>query len=348
MSWFSTNYEKALLGGAAVVAIGFAFSGWSKLGSIDETFVDPTKGGPSGDNNPAVENAEEIPVAIQSMQLERLHTQAKTSDGRAVYLNTGVALFLKRDGNGKPIDIVTGVDIHQGIPNFWFVKHNIEIGYANAPDRDEDGDGFTNREEYLGETDPNADDDHPPLIAKLRYLKEESLVWVLKPSYMGQNGDFPIEYNDGQGRNNRRGAANMIKPGDVFFDEEPAKGRFKLLGHEKRKVKNDAINMEIEVTFARIQDLKPNKAGKIYEIPAPLTNKKIKNHLQHDRSAVLALEALGLGGQSWKVEENTRFGLPNDAAEKEFLLKEITPDAIVVEYKDADGQTNTVSISKSE
>lgn len=347
MSWFSANYEKAVLGGAAVIAIGFAYTGWSKIGSIEEDFNNPPDGPPQV-HNPAVEGAEAIPMAVQSLDLARTHQQAKDPEGRAVYLHTGVALFLKRDGTNKPIDIVSGANIHPGIPNHWWIEHEIDPGYANAPDRDPDGDGFSNREEYLGDTDPNDDGNHPPLITKLRFVEEKSLVWVLKPSFMAQNGAFPFEFNDGQGRKNRRGAADMVNPGDVFFDEEPAKGRFKLLGHEDRKIKNEAINMEENVTFARVQDLKANKGGRIYEIPAPLKNRDVKKHLQYDRSAVLRLEALGLGAEKWEVEENTRFALPSDAPEKEYLLKEITPDRIIVEYVDANGEKKPMPIEKEQ
>ena len=57
-------------------------------------------------------------------------------------------------------------------------------------------------------------------------------------------------------------------------------------------------------------------------------------------------QALGLDGKEFKVEERTPFALPPTAKEKNYLLKEVTPEAIVVEWKDNDGKTQSVKIPK--
>jgi hypothetical protein len=46
------------------------------------------------------------------------------------------------------------------------------------------------------------------------------------------------------------------------------------------------------------------------------------------------------------VKERTKFALPPDAPEKNYLLKKVTPGSIEVEYKDANGQTQTKEIAK--
>ena len=56
MSWFSKNYEKAALGGAAVVALGLAYMGWSTFGSFEQDFGAGLKG--QGNNNAAVRDAD--------------------------------------------------------------------------------------------------------------------------------------------------------------------------------------------------------------------------------------------------------------------------------------------------
>jgi len=343
MSWFSNNYEKAALGGAVVLALGLAYLGWSKYGGVDEDFGLGLKG--AGNNNTAVPGAEKIPMAMQSMQLDRTWKQALDAQ-RPVDLFTGIALFVARSAPDKPVDLLKDEPVHPPIPNTWWIENRLDPGFADSPDRDPDGDGFSNREEFDAQTDPNSAKSHPPLIAKLMYARDESLVWVLRPGY-GSEGKFPFTYEDGKGGKNRITAAEMVGPGEIFFSKEPMKNRFKLLDSEVRKELKPKINIEMEVTIVRIEDQRPNKKGVIYEFPSPLPDDERKNdHLKHDRTAVLTLEAVGQQGVEFLVEENTAFALPPDAAEKNYFLKTVTPESITVEYPDAAGNRLAVEIRK--
>lgn len=343
MSWFSTNYHKALLGGAAVITLGLLFFGWSQLGNADEDFSENLTG--FGKVNTGVNGAEKIAKASQSMALDHGWKQGEF-DGRKVDLFTGIPLFIKRDSGGQAIDLLKDQPIHPPIPNDFWLKYRLDPGFADSPQRDPDGDGFSNLEEYRDETDPTERDDFPLLIKKLRYVKDESVAWLLKPGFLGQDGDMPMKYEDTNGFKNSAGAGNPVKPGQLFFANGAAQGRFKYLGHVKREEMNEAINVMEEITFARIEDQKANKEGDVYEIPAPLKQGQRAKFIQYDRSAVLVLEALGQGGKQMVVEENTRFALPADAEEKQYLLKLVTPDKIVVEYPDSEGNPAEVEIQK--
>jgi hypothetical protein len=344
MSWLSTNYEKAALGGAAVVALGLCWLGWSKFSAVSDDFGTVLKG--SGNNNSAVADAELIPKALQSLKLDRSWQQSITSGSRPVDLFTGISLFVASSAPDKAVDLLSGDPVHPPIPNIWWIENRLDPGYANSPLLDPDNDGFSNLEEFIASTDPNDPKSHPPLVAKLTYVKDESVTWVLRPGY-GSNGKFPFNYEDNKGRRNRITAAEMIGPDEIFFKEDPAKDRFKLLGQELRKELNPRTNIEMEITVVRIEDQRYNKKGTVYEFPSPLQDDARKNlHLKHDRSAVLSLEAIGLGGQEFTVEENTAFALPADAPSKDYHLKSVTPDAIVVEYTDAQGSRQTVEIAK--
>jgi hypothetical protein len=346
MSWFSKNYEKAALGGTIVVALGLAYLGWAKIGGVDEEFGTGLKG--AGNNNTAVQGAERIPMALQSMKLDRTLTPGMAGkDGkRPVDLFTGIALFVKSSDPEKPLDLIDGDTVHPPIPNTWWLENRIDPGYADSPARDPDADGFSNTEEFTASTDPNNPKSHPPLIAKLMYLKDESITWVIRPGY-GSNGKFPFTYEDSKGRRNRISAADAIGEGEIFFAKEPEANRFKFLGYEQRKQFNPKTNIEMDVTITRIEDQRPNKKGDVYEFPAPLADDERKNaFVQYDRTAVFSLEALGLGGKEFQVEERTPFALPPDAAEKNYLLKSVTPESVTVEYADASGNRATVTIGK--
>jgi hypothetical protein len=67
--------------------------------------------------------------------------------------------------------------------------------------------------------------------------------------------------------------------------------------------------------------------------------------IQHDRTAFLELQAVGEKGKLFPVEEGTKFALPSGGDEKSYLLKEVTPEAIVVEFEGKDG-TESVTIPK--
>jgi len=57
----------------------------------------------------------------------------------------------------------------------WFKKHNLDLNDPKMLDADPDGDGFTNREEFLADTDPHDKNSHPGIHKGIR-LKEYSEV----------------------------------------------------------------------------------------------------------------------------------------------------------------------------
>ncbi len=345
MSWFAKNYEKAALGGAAVIALGVAYMGWSKYSGVDADFAVELKG--TGNKNAAVKGADMIPKAVSSMKLDRSWTQATVGEKqRPVDLFTGIPLYLSAKDPEKPIDpLGDGSEIHPPIPNIWWIENRIDPGFGDSPSRDPDADGFTNLEEFKGKTDPNNAKSYPPLIHKLMYVRDESLAWVIRPGYP-DGGKFSFSYLDSKRQTNKTGAALQIAPGELFFGAGVMKERFKLLGSELRMVRNESTKSEKELTMVRIEDQMPNKAGTIYEFPAPLNETLAPNYTKYDRTAVLSLEALGLGGTEFKVEENSAFALPSTNAKKEYKIKEVTPDSITVEYPGPDGQMKSVKITK--
>jgi len=344
MSWLEKNYEKAAIGGAAIVALGLVFMGWSSLNGIKEEFGAPLSG--RGNNDPAVKDASLIDKAKSSMQLDRSITPAD-DNGRPVDLFVGVPLFVSKSDPTKPVDPYKGEPIHDPIPNTWWIDNKLDPGFADAPQRDPDKDGFNNLEEFTNKTDPNDPQSYPSLITKLKYVKDESILWVLRPGFPSDGG-FTFKYEDNRKseNQNKTDPAVMITDGTLFFDKEPAKNRFKLLGSEQRKEFDKKTNSDKEFTIVKIEDQRPNKKGTVYEIPAPLSEERKMEHVKYDRTAVFSLEAIGLSGKEFKVEEGTSFALPPSATEKKYFTKEVTPDAVVIEYTDADGTKKTSKISK--
>lgn len=343
MSWISENYEKAAVGVAFLGAAGLAYMGWSKLGSVESDFGS-TPIGPPAKSDPGVKGAGLVATTKSSFQLKREWTKGD-DEGRAVDLFTGVALFVNKNDLKKPVDLIEGDDVHPGIPNSWWLEYRIDPGFGDAPLRDEDGDGFSNQEEFNAKTDPSNEKQFPALITKLTYIGDESLQWVLRPGFEAEGGSFTFTYGDGKAIN-RVGAAAPVPVGGIFFEKGAAAGRFKLLGSEKKMVLNEAIQAEEPVTFVSIEDQKPNKKGMVYVIPASFRTAEQRKFAHYDRTAVLSLEALGLAGQEFKIEENTAFALPAGDGKKAYKMKEVTPERIVIEFTGEDGKVQTHEIMK--
>lgn len=342
MSWFAKNYEKVSLGGTVAVALGLAFMGYSKFSGVEQDFGVGLEG--QGNNNAAVRDADLIPKTLASLKLDRTWNQALDGE-RPVDLFTGIPLFISSLAPEKPIDLLKDAPVHPPIPNVWWIENRLDPGFADSPYRDPDQDGFSNLEEFNAKTDPNNAKSVPSLIAKLMYVKDESLGWVIRPGF-GDNGRFPFKYQDTKGGFNQTGGADPISPDGLFFAKPPMKNRFKLLGSEVRKELNRRINVEMEVTIVRVEDQRPNKKGVIYEIPSPLSEDRRNEYLKYDRTAVFSLEALGLSGKEFKVEENTKFALPPDSPKKDYLAKIVTPESVTVEYTNPAGVTQTFRIAK--
>lgn len=343
MSWFSTNYEKAALGGATAIALGLAYMGWANYGGVETDFGTGLVGG--GNNNAAVRDADLIPKALASLKLDRTWVQGLDVD-RPVDLFVGIPLFVPSNAQDTTVDLRAkdATPVHPPIPNTWWLDNNIDPGFADSPIRDPDQDGFSNMDEYVGKTDPNNSKVFPPLIAKLMYLRDESLTWVLRPSF-GDAGSFPFKYQDTKGGVNTTGAT-MVAVNELFFAKGVMLNRFKLIGSEVRMEMNKKINIEKEVTIVRVEDQRANKKGMIYEFPSPLSEERMNEHQKYDRTAVLSLEALGLQGKEFKVEENVTFSLPPDGPKKDYLLKTVTPESLTVEYTGPAGEKKSVIIPK--
>ncbi|MFA9263054.1 MAG: Amuc_1099 family pilus-like system protein [Undibacterium sp.] len=342
MSWLQKNYEKASLGGAVAVALGLAYLGWSQVASVTENFGTPLKG--SGSNNAAVKDAYLIAKARASLVLDRDWQQALDGE-RPVDLFTGIPLFISSKAPEAPIDLLKDAPVHPPIANVWWIENRLDPGFEHSPLRDPDQDGFSNLEEFNSKTNPNDPASIPSLIAKLMYARDESLGWVIRPSF-GSEGKFPFKFQDTRNAVNATGAANMIAPGEMFFAKEPMMNRFKFVSSEVRKVVQKSTGIPTDVTIVKIEDTRPNKKGVTYEFPAPMGEDRMREYLNYDRTAIFSLEALGQNGKEFKVEENTKFALPPDSPKKDYLAKIVTPESVTVEYTNAAGETKTFQIKK--
>lgn len=349
MSKLPKNFEKTLLGVAGVAAVGFAAMGFMKSSGVAEDFPAPVAGSPK--NDVGIPEAEAADASTNSLKLNRAFEPAE-DNGREVDLFVGIRLFANKNDPNNPFDpIGDPKEMHPGIPNKSWVETGADPTYANSPDRDDDGDGFTNREEFEAKTHPVDPKSVPPLINKLAFLKDESTMWYVQFGFESEGKWAPKirgRTPDGKQFENKISALEMIKPGETFFKnkDKPMAERFKFIGIIEKEVTSERTKLKQMVKFGQYEDLKPNKKGEPYESQYGLPEAQLDASAYYDRTAVLDLQAIGYEGKEFRVEERTKFALPPDAPEKNYTLKKVTPEAIEVEYTDAAGATQTLEIKK--
>jgi hypothetical protein len=347
MSKLPKNFEKILLGAGGVSALAFAALGFMKSGAVESDFnrTVPTSGGKAVE----VPEAPATSKAVSSLTSNRVIEQAQ-DDGSPVDIFAGIPLFADKNNPNVPVDPREGKPVHPPVPNKWWLETGADMTFANSLERDDDSDGFSNLEEFEAKTHPVDAKSIPALINKLAYLKDESTMWYVQfglesggkwaPRFVGVTPDKKTKLQ------NRVSAVEMLSPGDTFFKEGEFANRFKFTGLEEREVRSERTGLVEKVKFALYEELKPNKKGDKYESRARLPDAELEANAYYDRIAVLDLRAIGYEGKEFKVEERTKFALPPDAPEKNYLLKKVTPEGIEVEYTDAAGQTQTQEIPK--
>jgi hypothetical protein len=99
--------------------------------------------------------------------------------------------------------------VHPPVPNDWFEQYALAIEDADALDQDPDGDGFSNLDEWQGNTDPTNKDSHPDYLTKLHLVSatEESFPYMFS-SWVG--GTFAINAID------QSEPTQFLKKGDVI------------------------------------------------------------------------------------------------------------------------------------
>lgn len=345
MSWISQNYHKVLFGAAVVIAAGLAYSAYSSSKNLEEQFILNSRPKNKDTAVPGLQQAEDI---IKSAQSSTALEQQKLGD-RPVDLFTSVGLVVRKGAPTQALDLKKEASIHAPIPNQWWIDNGIDPGWGDAPQRDQDGDGFSNLEEFTAKTSPTNPAEFPSLVNKLQVASVEKFSWrPLFNSILG-DGKYQFRYEDSKGQDNRIKAGDEVAVGDIFFKEGAAKGRLKLVKIESRQ--EDSSTGMKDRDYAILEDQIPSKKGKTYEVPYRLTNveKREQRNVYHDYTVVFTLEAIGEEGKEFKVIENESFSLPVGAKEKGYKLVEVKADkkgeatSVVVEHQQA-GETKKIEL----
>jgi len=305
------HYDKIALGVGAVVLLAaawFAYSGYSQSQGEFDHHTPPSK-----DLKPI---PEEILIVDSSQKLNgEVKVEEQEVNDKAVKLFTGANRYVIKGKNGKLEALDPEGAVHPPMKNGWFFENEIEIGWKDAPERDPDGDGFTNREEHDAKTNPNDITSTPPLLEKLAFLKVETFIFELQLGGLsGDTAQFRYRDNKNRGQVQR---TRFIPMGSQLFDQS----FFKLKEIKESEVKNPSTNSMTKVKIAVVEQLQGPQKGRLLSIqhranPAPQFK---------EFTAVLTLNAVAESGNQFKVPDNGRFSLPYKAEaseeEKKYTLK---------------------------
>ena len=268
MNWIKQNYDRFVLALFAVLLLACAALLFNNVRNYNDVFS-VLKG--------QVTQNRTLPISVDPENITARQKNLDTPDDWGIRLvsNRRLPLFVSVPYIAKTeTDPQTGlisrilVDpytddpkgmIHPPVPNSWLLDHRLDILSQNVLDQDNDGDGFTNLDEYNGKTDPTDPKSHPPYWTKLVLTRFVRIPFRLR--YDAGNGPFQINTVD------------LEQPTQFLNVGDMVKGtRFKLTKFEKKEKLDNGMRRDVsEVTLVNQDTNEPIVLPKQEEVDSPTT-----------------------------------------------------------------------------
>ena len=155
--WIKAHYDLVVVIAAAAFLFISAVSIWWSAIQFGNRLLTPEPPRPKAASQPPV--AVELDRAAEQLQ-HPAQWKASTRSG----LFVPEKHFIGSDN--LPATLQTTV-VHPPVPNQWFEQFGLPVENADALDEDPDSDGFTNLDEWKGQTNPTDKDSHPDYLTKL-------------------------------------------------------------------------------------------------------------------------------------------------------------------------------------
>jgi hypothetical protein len=168
--WIKAHYDRVTLIAAAIFLFISAIAIWWSAIQFGNRLVSPQQ--------PRAKTASQPAVAVE---LDRAAEQLEHPLQWKVSKRSGLLVperhFIGADGLPATLQ---NTQVHPPVPNDWFEKYRLPIENADVLDQDPDKDGFTNLDEWQGNSDPTNKDSHPDYITKLHLVSttEESFPYM--------------------------------------------------------------------------------------------------------------------------------------------------------------------------
>ena len=295
LDWVKAHYDRVTLIAAAIFLFVSAIAIWWSVIQFGNRLLSPQRGRLKTASQPAL--AVELDRAV-----ERLEQPAEWK-GRA---RTGLFVperhFIGADGLPATLQ---NTQVHPPVPNEWFEKYGLRIEDADVLDQDPDKDGFTNLDEWHGNTDPTNKDSHPDYLTKLHLVSatEEPFPYIFSSRTRNLFGINSIDLNE---------PTQFLKVGDMVRGTG-----FKIVNFTEKSARNQygtsndvsELLLEHQQTHAQVTLVK----GKVATSP---------------QSVATFVYTWG-GRREFEVRKDQEFSLkPNE--EIKYKLVDVQPDKALI------------------
>jgi hypothetical protein len=217
LDWIKANYDRAaLVAAAAFLLISTICIGWSAI-QFGWSLAAPQAS--------RAKPASPPPVAVE---LDRAAAQVQNPTQWKASRRSGLFVpekhFIGPDGLPATLQ---NTQVHPPIPNDWFEKFGLPIEDADALDQDPDKDGFTNLDEWQGNTDPTKKESHPDYTTKLHLISatEEPFRYVFASRIKNTFGINTIDQSE---------PTQFLKIGDLIRGTD-----FKIVDFAEKRARNE-------------------------------------------------------------------------------------------------------------
>jgi hypothetical protein len=293
--WIKAHYDRVALIAAAIFLFISAISIWWSAIQFGNRLVSPQP--------PRAKTASQPAVAVElDRAAEQLEHPAQWKASTRSGLFVPERHFIGADGLPATLQ---NTQVHPPVPNDWFEKYRLPIEDADVLDQDPDKDGFTNLDEWQGNTDPTNKDSHPDYITKLHLVSttEESFPYMFSSRTKNRFGINTIDLSE---------PTQFLKVGEIVHGTD-----FKIVNFTEKSARNQygtnddvsELLLEHQQTHAQVTLVK----GKVATSP---------------QSVATFVYTWG-GRREFEVRKDQEFSL-KPVEEIKYKLVDVQPDKAVI------------------
>ena len=307
IDWLKTNYDRAVLMAAALfLFISALFIWWSAIQFGNLLFPPPRA---------AAKAASQPPVAVE-LDAAAKHQPVQWKSSARSGLFVPEKHFIGADGMPATLQ---NTQVHPPVPNEWFEKYALPIEDADALDQDPDKDGFTNLEEWHGNTDPTNAESHPDYTTKLHLVSatEEPFPYIFASRTENTFGINDIDQNE---------PTQFLKVGDIIRGTD-----FKIIKFTEKKEPN---GMKADVSELLLEHQQSHAQVTL-----------VKGKVAVSPQSVATFVYTWGGRREFEVRKDQEFSL-KPMEQVKYKLVDVRPDKAVIVNTQRPGATIEIGFAK--
>jgi hypothetical protein len=228
--------------------------------------------------------------------------------------------------NGILIDMTdpAAQAIRPPVSNQWLMDNNLDFLNKSVLNQDSDRDGYSNLEEWTGQTNPQKAESHPPYAGKLVLKKRQSQIYRVTFAARPDNTKFQIK---------REPTQRWPKPENFYLaiGETSSDAQIRLDSFEEKTLKN-ALGITVDASILNVTFL-----------PKSTKHILVRNVAEDIHTYFAELEFLLEPGKTFFVKEGDTFPLAVDPTTKYRLVK-VEENVATITYEVSSGETKTLEV----